>query len=315
VIKATGHAVGDRLGADRLIALFAVAGGGGVITGAVLPWLSVYYGLDTYNGTAGTNGLLLVAGGAAVVLLGLWYALRRRAGVRYLIAGLGFALALFSAYLLAELLALDKQLHAGFLPALGPGVFVASGGALLILATLFINAGRAVPARSAAGTKVAASLDSITVALVSLSAAAGTVHLAVAADHFAEYFLFGLFFIVAGVGQVAWAALVALAGASRTLLLLATGNLLIVALWAVSRTSGIPLGPNAGTPERIGFSDTVTTVFEVLVVVLAARLLLSRRSHWRQARALWAAPLLIASTAALAVLSAVGAVGFLPSSG
>jgi hypothetical protein len=309
--------VAARRGRDRLIASLALAGGAGVIAGAALPWLSVYHGLDTYSGTAGMNGRLLVAGGSASVLVGLWYGRRRNALLRYLIGALGFGLALFAAYLLAQLLAVDKQLnlHGFFLPALGPGLFTAGGGALLILSTLFVDVGPAAGVRPTVGSKASARLDPTTLLLVSLSAAAGTVHLTVAADHFAEYFLFGLFFIVAGTGQVAWSALVTLAGPTRPLLLLATGNSLVVALWVVSRTSGVPLGPTAGAPEKIGYADTLTTVFEALVVALAVQLLLRRRSPSTGPKALWAMPPLIASTTVLAVLSAVGAIGFLPTSG
>lgn len=307
--------VGARYGRGRLIPVLAVSGGGSVIAGAALPWLSVYHGLDTYSGTAGTNGHLLVAGGAAVVLLGLWYARSSNVRLRYLLGGLGFALAVFSAYLLAQLLAVDRQLQGDFLPALGPGVFVAAAGALLVLSTLFLEVGPGRINRSAAETRAQAQLDPTTMMLVSLSAAAGTVHLTVAADHLAEYFLFGLFFIVAGAGQVVWAVLVALAGTSRPLLLLSTGNALIVALWIASRTSGLPLGPNGGVPEKVGFSDTLATIFEAFLLTLVAWLLLSRRSPSGGRGALWVIPVLIASTTGLAVLSAVGAVGFLPTSG
>jgi hypothetical protein len=309
--------VAAHSGRDRLIMLLAVAGGAAVIAGAALPWLSVYRGLDTYNGTAGMNGRLLVAGGAAASLLGLWYGRRRSAPLRYLIGALGFALALFSAYLLAQLLAIDKQLnlHGFFLPALGPGLFTAGGGALLILTTLFVDVGPVAGIRSAAESKASTRLDPTTLTLVSLSAAAGTVHLTVAADHFKEYFLFGLFFIVAGASQVAWSALVTLAGPTRLLLLLATGNSLVVLLWVVSRTSGVPLGPTAGAPEKIGYADTLTTVFEALIVVFAVQLLLRPRPASTGRKPFWAMPPLIASTTVLAVLSAVGAIAFLPASG
>jgi hypothetical protein len=304
-------------GRDRLIALLASVGGACVIAGAALPWLSVYHGLDSYSGIAGRNGQLLVAGGSAVVLGGLLYARHGTARLRYLIGAIGFGLALFSGYLLAELLALDKQLnlHGFFLPALGPGLFTAGAGALLVLGTLFVDVAPAAAVRAGAGPRTGTRLDPTTVVLVSLSAAAGTVHLTVAADHFAEYFLFGLFFILAGSCQVAWAALTALAGPTRPLLLLATGNALVVLLWIVSRTSGVPLGPDAGAPEKIGYADTLTSVCEALLVAYVLRLLIGRRSRAGEHRALWAVPLLIAPATALAVLSSVGAIGFLPASG
>jgi hypothetical protein len=304
-----------RSGRRSLIALLAAGGGGCVIAGSVLPWLSVYQGLDTYRGTAGTNGRLLVAGGAAVVLLGLVYRLRPAVVVRYLIGGLGFLLALFGAYLLAQLLSIYKELHGVYLPALGPGVFLAAGGALLTLSTLFVAT---EPDSRARGPMYMGrgSVSPTSASLVALSAAAGTVHLTVASDHFAEYFLFGLFFVVVGAAQLAWAATVAITGPADRLLMLSVGNALVVALWVVSRTAGVPLGPDAGRPERVGFADLVTSVFELVLVGLAIVLLSQRHATaWRENRALWSIPLLIAPTAAVAVLSAVGAIGFLPASG
>jgi hypothetical protein len=309
--KALSGRATARPGRRSLIALLAVGGGGCAITGAFLPWLTVYAGLDTYSGIAGTNGKLLVAGGSAAALLGLLYRLRPAPAVRYLIGGVGFLLTLFSIYLLAQLLSLYKQLHGVFLPMLGPGVFLAGGGALLVFSTFFVGTERPLQGVG----RVRTSIEPVTAALVALSAAAGMVHLSVASDHFREYFLFGLFFVVVGVTQIAWAALVAVTGPVHLLLTLSLGNALVVALWIASRTTGVPLGPGSGSPEPVGYADVVTTVFEVALVAVALVLLSRRTATLRPTPLLWSIPLLIAPTAALAVLSAVGAVGFLPASG
>jgi hypothetical protein len=295
----------------KAIAILAGAGGACVVAGATLPWLTVFHGLDSYRGTAGMNGRLLAAGGAAAVLLGLWYVVRGATLVRYAIGGLGFALALFSVYITAQLLSVYKALHGMFLPALGPGVFVATAGALLILSTLLVTPKATLqPKQRSAELQ---RLDAQAVTLLSLSAAAGTIHLTVAADHFAEYFLFGLFFVVVGVAQVAWSALVAINGLSRPLLILAIPNALVVGLWILSRTSGVPIGPSSSTPEAVGFADAVTTGFEIVLIGSAVWLLMRRRPlPTMQTRALWALPLTIAPTTVIAVLSAVGAIGFLP---
>jgi hypothetical protein len=59
-----------------------------------------------------------------------------------------------------------------------------------------------------------------------------------------------------------------------------------------------------------------TTVFEIALVALALALLSHRRTAaLRRNPVLWTIPLLITPAAALAVLSAVGAIGFLPASG
>jgi hypothetical protein len=299
-----------------LIALLSAGGGGCAVAGAFLPWLTVYAGLDSYSGIASPNGQLLAAGAATAALLGLVYRLRASAVVRYLIGGLGFLLTLLSAYLVAHLLSVYKQLqaHEVYLPGLGPGVFLAAGGALLIFSTLFVGIERERVPREM--QTHGARLGSVSASLVALSAAAGMVHLTVASDHFAEYFLFGLFFVVVGLAQIAWAAIVAITGPVDRLLMLSIGNALVVALWLVSRTTGVPLGPNSGRPEPVGYADVVTTVFELVLVVLALGLLSKHRATaLRRSPALWSIPLLTTPTAALAVLSAVGAIGFLPASG
>jgi len=66
------------------------------------------------------------------------------------------------------------------------------------------------------------------------------------------------------------------------LLLLAggIGNLAIIGMWAVSRTVGIPLGPETGEVEGIGALDLVCTASEAtLVVVMVVLLNLYRRGR------------------------------------
>ena len=51
---------------------------------------------------------------------------------------------------------------------------------------------------------------------------------------------------------------------SRRLLLAgAIGNLAIASVWLVSRTVGLPLGPEAWEPEAIHVADIVATLDEV----------------------------------------------------
>jgi hypothetical protein len=275
------------------------------VVGAALPWLTVFGGLKTYSGTLGLNGRLLAGGGAAAIALSLSYGLRGRNGARYLLATLGFALALFSAYLVAQLLVTYHSLRGMFLPALGPGVFVAAAGSLLIMATLLIDPGATrnhVRARP---------LDGPAAMLVALSAGAGTIHLSVAADHLHEYVLFGAFFIALGSAQLGWAALVALFGPARPLLIAGTANLAVVALWALSRTTGLPLGPSPGVPEAMSFPDVAATLFEVVLVgyVLVSLRLRRQRPLPRIASLAWVLPLAVPPTTVAAVLAAVSAAG------
>jgi hypothetical protein len=106
------------------------------------------------------------------------------------------------------------------------------------------------------------------------SLGAGLVHLAVVHEHFEEWWVFGAFFAAVGIAQIGWA-LGALARDRAPLLrVVGAANLALVALWAVTRTVGIPIGPEPWTPEAAGRADVLCVVLEVATVaalVVAAR--------------------------------------------
>jgi hypothetical protein len=104
------------------------------------------------------------------------------------------------------------------------------------------------------------------VVLGSLSAGAAFIHFAVAPEHFREDFRFGLFFVGVATLQLAWGAAI-LSGESRTLYSgAAVGNALVLSVWAVSRTTGVPFGPDPWTPESIALLDGVATAYEAVIV-------------------------------------------------
>jgi hypothetical protein len=121
----------------------------------------------------------------------------------------------------------------------------------------------AAPSRSLTGLLVAGAAI--------LSVASGLIHVAAVPEHWANYRIAAFFFIGLGIFQVAWGALL-LGRPSR--LLYAAGaavSLGTIAVWAVSRTSGLPFGPFAGIAERAGRADVISTLFEealVLVLIL-----------------------------------------------
>ncbi len=109
------------------------------------------------------------------------------------------------------------------------------------------------------------------VALLSIEAA--VIHFAVVAQHFDEWWLTGTFFVLVALFQLAWALLVLRSPSPPLYAVGATVNALVVITWIVSRTTGIPVGPDAGEAEAVGFPDTLATAFEfVLVAVLVALL-------------------------------------------
>lgn len=106
------------------------------------------------------------------------------------------------------------------------------------------------------------------VAVLSSVVAAG-VHALVGPEHFAEGLALGLFFIAATALQLGWAVLVVLRPSRALLAAGSLGNLAVVALWATTRTVGLPFGLLPG-PEEIGLWDVLATGAEVVLVTAAA---------------------------------------------
>ncbi len=101
------------------------------------------------------------------------------------------------------------------------------------------------------------------------SLSSGGLHLLVTREHFAEATLYGVFFLVLGVAQVVWA-LVVVARPTPTLLLAgAAASVAVVALWLVTRTIAIPLGPAAGETEAFGLTDLLSSGAELVCAVAA----------------------------------------------
>ena len=115
------------------------------------------------------------------------------------------------------------------------------------------------------------------VSLAALSMAAAAIHFAVMEEHFAEYVAFGVFFSVVAWLQAIWAVGVIVLPSRRLLLAGLVGNTLVILVWLVSRTAGLPIGPEAGTPEPAAFVDVLSTILEVGIVAGTASLLLRER--------------------------------------
>ena len=93
------------------------------------------------------------------------------------------------------------------------------------------------------------------------SAGAATIHFAVIDQHFAEYWLFGLFFVAVALAQLGWVVAIVSNPTRRVYVVGALGNALIAVTWLISRTTGLPFGPGAGEPEPVGIADAVSTAF------------------------------------------------------
>jgi hypothetical protein len=156
-----------------------------------------------------------------------------------------------------------------------------------------------------AGSTSTVGIERASLAVISLATAA--IHFAVMSAHFGEHFAFGLFFAVVAWLQSLWAVGV-VASASRKLLWVgAIVNAAVVIVWIVSRTSGLPIGPEAGTPEPPAFADVLSTILE-LALVVGAGLLLVLEAPRAVARTRTAAAIVVALAASLAVLTTLAIV-------
>jgi hypothetical protein len=111
-------------------------------------------------------------------------------------------------------------------------------------------------------------------ALAILSLGAAAIHFAVAPEHFQEWWAFGVFFVAIGWFEAVWAMAYALTQTRGLAWLAIIACLATVAIWAASRTVGLPFGPDPGEAEAIGLPDIAAGVFELL---LAVGLLVSAR--------------------------------------
>jgi hypothetical protein len=114
-----------------------------------------------------------------------------------------------------------------------------------------------------------------------LSAGAAAVHVAVCPEHFHEALIYGTFMAAAASAQLGWAFLVMVAGRRWLVVAGLGGNLAMTALWLLTRTVGVPLGPGAGEVETIGALDLVATTCELGVIACCAWVLLRSRARAR----------------------------------
>jgi uncharacterized membrane protein YsdA (DUF1294 family) len=126
----------------------------------------------------------------------------------------------------------------------------------------------AAPSERAAAD-VPAERSERTLLLVGLSAAAGVIHARALFDHATHYWLFGVFFGVLTYAQVLWAVMVhRRPNDQRWLMPAAVGSLVVVGIWLVSRSVGLPIGPWAGRAEPFGVADIAASLDEIVLAAL-----------------------------------------------
>jgi hypothetical protein len=145
--------------------------------------------------------------------------------------------------------------------------------------------------------------------LAALSVGAAAIHFAVVFEHFADYTLYGVFFLVMSWAQLIWPAVLIWRPSRLWLWLGIAGNTIVLVVYVASRTIGLPFGPDLHNAESVGALDVVSCVLEFGLIVGCAALLwqpsiadrpVARRGAFASAAALVAVPV-----AVIAVTSAV----------
>jgi hypothetical protein len=127
------------------------------------------------------------------------------------------------------------------------------------------------PTAVEAAARVQRRRDELILPITGLAFAAGCIHAVAMVDHFSEYWLFGLFFAVVTPLQLVWGAAVYLRPTDDGLLRIgAIGNVLVAGVWVLSRTLGLPFGPEPWDAEAVGLSGVLATLDELAIGVIAA---------------------------------------------
>lgn len=113
-------------------------------------------------------------------------------------------------------------------------------------------------------------------AAASLLATAGGLHLAAFPGHLSESTVAGAFFAVTAAAQLLGAVLVATRPCSRTYRAVMAGNVGVLTLWLMSRTTGLPIGGELGVSEPFGLLDGFAAAAELLFIVAGAAALVRR---------------------------------------
>ena len=122
---------------------------------------------------------------------------------------------------------------------------------------------------------------SLLVAIFVLSTVAGGIHLSVTDHHFAEWWVYGVFFLAITVAQLLFAVLFLLPPMRPSLAVLGIlGNLAVVGTYLLSRTIGVPIGWHAWTPEPVGVLDFTSTLTEVVLILCLLPFVPAKMRPW-----------------------------------
>lgn len=129
---------------NRRGGLVASLGSVAIIAAAFLPWFSLFAGLQPYAGIVGINGRLLLAFGTVALAMSALYIFQGKYLLRLGLSILGAGLLIFTIWLIAQLFVTFQELNANplIIPRVGPGLFVAAVGSLMLSLTFLIKPSR-----------------------------------------------------------------------------------------------------------------------------------------------------------------------------
>jgi hypothetical protein len=93
------------------------------------------------------------------------------------------------------------------------------------------------------------------------------IHLVVVPEHWTEAVLYGAFFLAVTIAQLGFAVLLVLTRSRAALMVAAAADAALILLWLVTRTAGIPIGPEAGSVEAVGLLDILCIAAEAATTV------------------------------------------------
>jgi hypothetical protein len=109
--------------------------------------------------------------------------------------------------------------------------------------------------------------------MAALSVGAAAIHFAVVFEHFAEYTLYGVFFLVISWAQLIWPVVLLWRPSRPWLWLGIAGNAAVIAVYVASRTIGLPFGPDFNQSESVGALDVMSCILEFGLIAGCAALL------------------------------------------
>ena len=250
--------------------------------GALMPWVTVFHGLQPIAGFRLDGGDLA---GVAIASAAAMVVARRHGGARILrpLAVIGAIIvvagSLNSAHRIAEYSTHPGPAGALLAPTAGVGPLVMATGGIILVAAVLLT--RARPVAMSKGLRIRMFLAATTFL-------AAWMHLLLTPEHLNESTSLGLGFLAAGIIQIALAVIVVERPSEGALSLLVMVNVALLAVWAYAVLIGLPLGGGSGHDAAsglvIGSGEPIDLAAAITKLAELASLSIALILMWRNAR-------------------------------